>query len=336
MRISVVICAYTMERWDDMVAAVSSSRAQSRPPDEVVLVIDYNDALAERARESLPEVIVTANRFTKGLSGARNTGVTVSTGEVVAFLDDDAVAEPEWLEELCRPFEDPEVAGTGGWIVPAYDDRSEPRWFPRTFLWVLGCSYDGLPPDGAAIRNPIGASMAMRREVFDRVGGFSSSLGRIGKNALGCEETELCIRYGRASATQRFVLARRSVVRHRVPAGRLTTRYFLARCWAEGISKAAVASLQGADRSLAAERRHATRALPREALDALGSVRADPLTSLRRLALVAAGLGATVAGVARGTVALRRRPLPASRDQAAVLLGSREVHGRRPGHADDR
>ena len=97
---SVVICAYTEERWDDVLAAVGSVRAQQLPPHEIIVVVDHNPALYSRLRTALADALVVENRFQRGLSGGKNTGVEVATGDVVAFLDDDAVAEHAWLPHL--------------------------------------------------------------------------------------------------------------------------------------------------------------------------------------------------------------------------------------------
>ena len=318
MNVSVIICAYTSDRWHELRAAVASCLDQSLAPTEVVVVVDYNDELLERAREEFGGVIVVANVSTKGLSGARNTGVAVSSGEIVAFLDDDAFADPQWLATLCEPLADPVVVGAGGWIVPSWP-TDEPTWFPQTFLWVLGCSYEGLPDDGATIRNPIGASMAMRRRIFESVGGFTTGIGRIGRNALGCEETELSIRYAKVSPGERFVLARRSIVHHRVTAERLTWHYFWTRCWAEGLSKAAISTLVGSKSSLAAERRHALRALPREFIGALAGVFRRPRHSLAKAGLIVAGSVVTGAGLVRGHLALRSKPIVSDTKDLARL-----------------
>ncbi len=308
MKSSVIICAYTLDRWNDLVAAIESCQSQTIPAYELILVVDYNAELEQRAREVFVDVLVVPNHLAKGLSGARNSGVLASRGDVLIFLDDDAYAESTWLELLCAPLKSPDVVGSGGWILPAWPQES-PRWFPSTFLWVLGCSYDGLPGDGDSIRNPIGASMAMKREIFDTVGGFTDGIGRVGTVPLGCEETELCIRYSHERPTHRFVLARGAVVHHRVPESRLTSKYFLSRCWAEGLSKAVVSSLVGTDSGLSAERRHVLGAIPREIFYSLTATASEPREQSRRLMLIVLGSMTALAGLLRGTVATRRHPI---------------------------
>ena len=308
MRVSVVICAYTMERWDALNRAVSSCLEQSRAPDEIVLVIDHNDLMLRRASTELKGVVVAPNHATKGLSGARNTGVSLTTGDVVVFLDDDAYADPTWLEHLLSPLDDPSVAGVGGWILPEWDGP-EASWFPETYYWIIGCSYEGLPQTGATLRNPIGASMAIRREVFTAVGGFAPGIGRIGKVPLGCEETELCIRYTAAHPDQRFVLTRKAIVHHLVPPSRRSWHYFRTRCWAEGLSKAAVSSLVGAKSGLASARQHVMRSLPRELAASVLALPRDPRNSATKILLIFLGAIIAAAGLARGRLALRRSPL---------------------------
>ena len=314
MKVSVVICAYTMDRWSALNDAVQSCVDQTVGADEIILVIDHNDELYERASDALRHVRVIKNQSSRGLSGARNTGVSCSVGDVVVFLDDDAYAEPNWLAELIAPFDDPTVAGVGGWIVPHWETKA-PTWFPLTFYWILGCSYEGLPPTRSAIRNPIGASMALRRRVFSDVGGFSTGIGRIGKIPLGCEETELCIRYSTFRPSDRFILTHEAIVHHRVPASRLTWHYFWSRCWAEGLSKAAVTSLVGASSGFSAERRHLLQSLPSEIFGSVRAIRHDPRSQCTRVALIVAGTFTTAAGVVRGHFAIRRTPiLPGSID----------------------
>ena len=304
--VSVVICAYTERRWDDLRAAVASLHEQTTPPLETIVVIDHNPALAEHARRRFPGATVIENSETQGLSGARNTGVRVARGDVVAFLDDDAVADPDWLEQLVRPYGDPSVMAVGGTIEPLWPD-ARPPMLPAEFDWVVGCTYEGMPPDTSRVRNVIGANMSMRREVFDVVGGFRTDVGRVGTRPLGCEETELCIRLRQHIPGSQVIFEPRARVGHRVTVERTRWDYFRSRCYAEGLSKAVVSRHAGRGDGLESERTYATRILPRGVLrgvrDAL--LRGQVAGLLRAMAIVA-GLTWTIAGYAVGTARARR------------------------------
>lgn len=300
-RVTVVVCAYTEERWDAICAALASVAAQDRPPAETVLVVDHNDALLSRARAAFePGVHVVASTGTPGLSGARNTGVEVATGDVVAFLDDDAVAEPDWLARLCGPYEDPAVMGTGGRAVPVWPGGGRrPYWLPEEFDWVVGCSYTGQPQATTDVRNFLGANMSFRREAFRIAGGFSDTVGRVGTRPVGCEETEFCIRLRQRRPGTRLLYEPTAVVHHHVSAPRTRWRYFRSRCYSEGLSKALVSRMVGAQDGLSAERSYVSSVLPRAVVTAL--LEALRLRQPRRVVLAAnvvIGLAATTTGYA--------------------------------------
>jgi GT2 family glycosyltransferase len=306
--VSVIICAYTEARWDSLVAGVQASFGQTHSPDQVVVVCDHNAALARRAVTEFPMATVIDNGLGRGLSGARNSGVEASLGEVVAFLDDDAVPDPTWLEHLIAPFADTMVVGTGGTAAPAWID-GRPGWLPDEFLWVVGCSYRGLPEQVASIRNPIGASMAFRRDAIVKVGGFAADLGRIGKTPLGCEETELSIRVLREHPGHRVLLVPGARVSHDVTPDRTTWSYFRARCFAEGVSKAAVARMAGQDAALSSERSYVARTLPAGVLRGAGGALRGRLADLGQALAIVAGLGITTAGYLRGRLSAPGAPI---------------------------
>lgn len=294
--ISVIICTYTDARWAELLAAVDSIRYQSVPAREIIIVVDHNPPLFARIREQYSDAIVVENQEPRGLSGARNTGVATARGALLAFLDDDAIADTNWVEKLAEGCENPQVLGMGSRVDPLWE-TDQPAWFPEEFYWVVGCSYRGLPQTRARIRNLSGGSMCMRREIFEAVGGFRTGIGRTSRRPLGCEETELCIRAGQHWPQKIFLYEPQISVQHRIPTSRATWAYFCARCYAEGQSKALVARYVGRGDGLASERTYTLKTLPQGVARGLADAlfRHDRM-GLARAGAIVAGLAITTAG----------------------------------------
>ncbi len=299
--ISVVVCTHTEERWSDLSACLESLRRQVIAPGQIVVVVDHNPALLTRVRAHWDDVLAIENENAACLSGARNTGLAAARHRVVAFLDDDATAAPDWVERLVETYADPAVLAVGGAIEPSWPGGTPPAWFPNEFDWVVGCTYRGMPKEMTEVRNLIGANMSFRREILASVEGFRESLGRVGMYPAGCEETEFCVRLHDRWPDGKILHNPAARVTHRVSPDRATFRYFLARCIGEGSSKAVLRRLVGARRALESERRYTLRTLPRGVArgfaDAL--VHGDGGGILRAAAIIV-GLGATTAAYAAG------------------------------------
>jgi glucosyl-dolichyl phosphate glucuronosyltransferase len=303
--VSVVICAYSFDRWDDLAAAVESVQAQEPPPLETIVVVDHNDALLERAQRELG-VTAIPSTGTPGLSHARNTGIEVASGDIVAFLDDDATAEPGWLAALAAPYADAAVVAVGGAVEPRWLAGGRPSTFPSEFDWVVGCTYRGHPTTRTAVRNVIGANMSFRRSIFGEIGGFDADVGRVGTRPVGCEETELCIRAGRTRADAVILYEPAARVSHAVPPVRTTWGYFVRRNFGEGLSKAVVARLAGSDAALRTERGYVAKTVAGGIVRDLGAVGRGDVAGPARAARMALGVGAAAVGYAYARVADRR------------------------------
>jgi glucosyl-dolichyl phosphate glucuronosyltransferase len=304
--ISVVICAYTERRWDDVLAAVTSVRAQDVAPHEIIVVVDHNAGLYERLKAALGDIVVVPNQHEPGLSGGKNTGVDTARGELVAFLDDDAIAEPTWLKYLGAAYVDQKVLGVGGLTRPLWEDR-RPSWFPEEFDWVVGCTFVGREP--GPVRNLLGGNASFRREAFDIVGGFPTHIGRSSssRRPLGCEETEFCIRLARSCPGAVYVFDARAVIWHKVSRARSRFSYFRSRCYAEGLSKALVTRSVGIADGLAAERRYTAVTLRRGVSRGVAhALRGEP-AALARSAAITVGLLSTTSGYGVGMLQTRPR-----------------------------
>jgi GT2 family glycosyltransferase len=174
-----------MSRWERLLGTIQALERQSRVPDEIILVADHNLRLSD-AMESLKVGRVILHDGVPGCSGARNHGWQTADGELVAFIDDDAVPEQDWLERLVAPLEaSPSVVATGGWVLP--DGGNVAAWYPKELYWVFGCSWAGLEAR-RTLRNPIGASMAWRRSVLSEVGGFNLAIGHAGNSGRAIDD----------------------------------------------------------------------------------------------------------------------------------------------------
>lgn len=322
LSVSVVIPAFTLDRWPLIVKAVESARRQTVPVDEIVLCIDNNEELLARAGEEwrgavAPAVHVIGNRHDDHLPGmamhvkahgssrrfgagsARNTAVERVRSDVIAFMDDDAWAEPDWIERLLEVYADRQVVAVGGAPLPDYATR-RPAWFPPNFDWVFGCAYEGLPTRTAPLRHLIGANMSVRRDAFLRVGGFQS---------IDFDDLDLCMRLADVFGPDRVWYAPGAVVHHHVSADRVTWRYFHRRCFFVNREKVLAFEEMGPAANLAAEREFVWRSLRvRVAADLARALRGDR-DAFRALAAMLAGIALAGAGHVRGRIdqRLRRR-----------------------------
>jgi cellulose synthase/poly-beta-1,6-N-acetylglucosamine synthase-like glycosyltransferase len=290
--VSVVICAYTENRWSLLQKAVASVEAQTSSPIEIILCIDHNDKLLRMSEELFVEdrpeeaiaLTVVANQYDGHLGSARNTAIELAKGDIVAFLDDDAAASSDWLERLITPYSDGRVGAVGGAPLPVFE-LGKPRWFPREFYWVFGCAYRGLPVSRAPLAHLIGANMSARRSVLKEIGGFHSD---------NHDDMDMCHRT--ASAQYEVIYEPLATVQHAVPVSRTTWRYFWRRCYFVNKGKVEAFANMKSAASLGAELSFVTRIVPTGILIEAGQlIRGDGYALVRASAMIAgvafAGLG---------------------------------------------
>jgi glycosyltransferase involved in cell wall biosynthesis len=202
VRVSVVVCEHSIDRYEDLQEAVESLLKQTYDDTEIVLVSDGNTTVCEQLHEDYGNretVVVHCLDENRGLLGARNTGAEVASGDVVAFIDDDAIADEHWVEELAEVYETKDVPAAGGKMTPAWV-AGKPEFLPEEFYWLVGVTHRGFGPNGDAelageVRNTFGSNISFRRDVFLDLGGFDTAIGgRKGDANLQGGETELCAR----------------------------------------------------------------------------------------------------------------------------------------------
>lgn len=307
--VSVVVRTYDLARFDQLQTCLESLRNQTMTPQEVIVVVDGCESLDLALRRRGGAETIVALDVNQGLSAARNAGVArVSTGWV-AFLDDDATAEPTWLERLVDCTQELDVVGAGGWSEPAFDGPM-PRWFPPELLWTVGCSYRGMPTERTIRRNVFGGCAVLKADLFDLVGGYDVRLGRRGSGVEGGEEADFSLRIASANPDARFAHVPDAVIHHRVGLARLTRRYILNRCYSDGRTKALIARRSGGG-ALSSERSYLVSTLPRGVCRSLCSGR------LQSALLLVFGVVSAVMGYVAGRVG----PAPSPSDVVPVHTG---------------
>jgi len=237
LSLSVVVC--THDRPADLERCLNGFAALRRPV-QVVVVDSASEPPAEdvvapfRARMPLLRYVYEP---LPGLSTARNRGVRETAGEVVAFVDDDAIPAPDWADELLAPFERAEVGCAGGECRPRFE-CARPPWLSDALLAFAGITSFGGGSRQARSRAewPFGANIAFRRAALEQAGGFSPELGRVGTSLLSYEDTAMVERV--TAAGWEVWLRPAAVVEHTVSAQRCRGRYYWRRSWCNGVSRA--------------------------------------------------------------------------------------------------
>ncbi len=220
-----------------------------------------------------------------GLSAARNRAVREAGGDILLFLDDDALPGPGWIEAYVAAFRDPRVAAAGGPVEPIFDGAL-PGWLDSRFLPYLSAWDRGSEVVPLRYNElPRGANMAFRRTSFTDYGEFLEQLGRKGDSLRSCEEIEYCLRLERGG--QAILYLPSAGVRHHVGTQRLTVSWMEARFAAQGFSEAILDWRHAGRRGLATGLRRVARLDRNPGDDVLARCQRHACRGYRRGALYA-------------------------------------------------
>jgi len=239
--ISAVICSYNREKYIRL--SIDSLIAQTLDEEHYeILLVDNGstDSTKEIVESSYLGRVVNFRYIYEpelGLSRARNRGLKEALGRYVAYLDDDAIADPDWLEHILRAFDERKnenPGSVGGRVDPIWE-IPRPVWLadqmqnPLTILNLSDTPIRLTPQQWLA-----GANIAFPKSVLEEVGGFREDLGRIGNNLLSNDEYLL---KKQLEAKSHFFYYYPDIrVQHHVPASRLNKKFFFRRYFWQGIS----------------------------------------------------------------------------------------------------
>lgn len=244
-KISIITTSYSLDRLKDITELLDSIQAQSYKNIETLIVTERSPELTESIKTYIDQkgysnTQVLYNEGEWGSYPSRNLGIREATGEILAFIDDDALPFPNWAEETARTYaEDSSIIGLTGPILPLWEDESM-AWFPREFYWIFSCTYWDWA-EKTEVRNGYCTNLSFRREAFTSCGLFKSSLGAEGGGKSdwqqpGGEETEFCLRIKQKTG-KRIIYDPDIKVKHKVYGYRLSTKFIARRAYWEGYAK---------------------------------------------------------------------------------------------------
>jgi glycosyltransferase involved in cell wall biosynthesis len=230
MKISVVICSYN--RADYIINAVDSLYLQTLPRNQFEVIVVDNNSI-DNTGDLVQAYITSHPHFhlhylteqQQGSSFARNTGATFVASPLLCFMDDDAIAEPDYLKRIVTFFEaHPDAIGLGGRIIPRYIP-AEPKWMSYYVSSLVGnFDYSKTVEVFKFGKYPLESNMVVRKKDFDAIGGFNTELpGVKGTLRIGGEGKDFFLRLQQRGAKIYYDPA--IVVHHVVEVKKLTPHY---------------------------------------------------------------------------------------------------------------
>lgn len=247
-KISIVICTYTFDRYSDTIDVIKSLNEQTYFNKEIVLIIDQNTKLLDKFKNALKSFkdIKIGLSTLHGLSNARNKGVELSSGDIIAFIDDDAVADNNWISILAKNYIHQSIIGVGGKIKPLWINNMA-HWIPEEFYWAMGCSYKSQRDEKHFIRSNFGSNMSFSKDVFEKVGNFDSRFGIVGNLMRTGEETEFSIRATNNIKNSKIIFDPDAIVYHKIFNFRRSILYLSKRCYNYGYAMGGINNTVGSD-----------------------------------------------------------------------------------------
>jgi glycosyltransferase involved in cell wall biosynthesis len=307
LKISIITTSYTMDRLKDIIELLDSINAQSYRNVETVFVAERSPALADTIKSYIKgkgysKMQVLYNKGERGVSPARNLAIGRAKGDIIAFVDDDAVLFPDWAEETAKTYaQDGPVIGVTGPILPLWEEKSM-SWFPREFYWIFSCTYWDMAKK-TEVRNGYGTNISFHREAFHSGERFRTSLGVKGEGESGwlepgAEEVELSLRIKRKT-NKRIIYNPRVRVKHKVYRYRFRRNFIARRAYWEGYDKAMLNRWYHSAKGngvLSTEYKLLRRILFKLLPQTLGRLFSKPLVALRQLWVVVVVLSCVAGG----------------------------------------
>lgn len=238
MSLSVIVSAYSSDRYHDLTDLLNGLDEQTCSSFETVIVIDKNKELFDKINQyikikGIKNTVQIFNHENRGLSHSRNIGIQNSKGSVVAFIDDDAVPSPNWVKSIIETFKEDEIGAVTGEVIPLWEFK-EMSWFPKELFWMISCSFENISSPKMEVASGFGVNMAFKKKLILDLGMFNTDLGINGKKWQGGEDSDMFLRIREFG--KKVVFNSETKVFHKVYAHRIYLKNILKRAFNGGLS----------------------------------------------------------------------------------------------------
>ena len=301
MLVSIVVCTHSLDNFQNLMDAVDSLLDQTHKEIEVIIVVDGNRGLYERIvkiYDGKGNIKIILTEESLGAFGAGNVGVKAAQGDIMAFLDDDAVGEKRWIGSLVDIYKKRDAISVGGKILPIWLSK-KPDYFPEELGWLVGITHEGFADEKVAeVRNTFGPNMSFRREVFEKIGLLNPKLGfaKGRTTIMQGAEPEFALRM-KNELGKGVIYNPDAVVYHKIPPSKTRPRTLLRRAFYQGYSKALMRRRSPSHETLATEESYLkdllVKYIPRrvKAILSLNSVKEVKQLSFLIITIISVGLG---------------------------------------------
>jgi glucosyl-dolichyl phosphate glucuronosyltransferase len=298
-KVSIIVTTYDYSRLADVEELVDSISNQDTRNFEAIFIIEHSRRLEGAIREMSGKTVTwdlraIFNDRRPGISSSRNLGIEAARGDIIAFVDDDALLPPHWSRTVEELFELPRVAAVTGPALPLWKDESS-SWLPPSFHWLASCTSWFRSEQRCETRSVWGMNMAFSRRVFAKGIHFPENIGGIRGRRLHGEEAVLCFAIHRV-LQERIVFEPKLYVHHKVYPFRRNARFIAKSAYYMGSSRRLQKRLYGSYAAIGIDFHLVHDMIAQGIVEALPEVVTHPRLGARKLfttllVLLSAGLG---------------------------------------------
>jgi GT2 family glycosyltransferase len=244
LSIAVIVCSYDPQRYNQLKDTVDSLLHQTHSINEIIIVVSSSSIIKEKFSKDYfdyKNIQLIFSEQDLGAAQARNRGINYAKSEILAFTDDDVIADSNWIAYLIDTYKKTDAIAVGGKILPIWL-TGKPAHLPEELYWLVGITHESFIADKfIELRNVFGPNMSFKRTVFESVGYFNESLGfaEKGTSYIQGEEPEFGLRM-LTKLGKGILYNPKAVIYHKIPPHKLRYATLFKRSFYQGYTKSLI------------------------------------------------------------------------------------------------